>query len=44
MDHKYTEKAGGVPGNDDFGTMSAWFVFAGLGLYPLPGTTRYVVG
>jgi len=34
----------GVPGNDDFGTMSAWYVFASLGLYPLPGTTRYFVG
>ena len=44
MANKYTSQAPGVPGNDDFGTMSAWFVFAGLGLYPLPSTTRYFVG
>jgi predicted alpha-1,2-mannosidase len=25
---------GGLPGNDDAGTISAWFVFSALGLYP----------
>lgn len=24
----------GLPGNDDLGTMSAWYVFAALGMYP----------
>ncbi|MGV9349611.1 glycoside hydrolase domain-containing protein [Streptomyces spiralis] len=24
----------GLPGNDDLGTMSAWYVFASLGMYP----------
>ena len=24
----------GIPGNDDCGTMSAWYIFAALGLYP----------
>lgn len=33
----------GIPGNDDGGTMSAWLLFAASGLYPLPGTDRYVV-
>lgn len=29
----------GYPGNDDLGTMSAWYVLASLGLYPVtPGT------
>lgn len=28
----------GLPGNDDAGTMSAWYVFASIGLYPLPGS------
>ncbi|WP_103334750.1 GH92 family glycosyl hydrolase [Amycolatopsis sp. CA-126428] len=29
----------GLPGNDDLGTMSAWYVFAALGVYPrTPGT------
>jgi predicted alpha-1,2-mannosidase len=31
----------GLPGNDDAGTMSAWLVFASIGLYPLPGTQRW---
>jgi|GEM_PF-807224 len=25
----------GLPGNDDYGTMSAWYVFATLGLFPV---------
>lgn len=33
----------GIPGNDDGGTMSAWLLFAATGLYPLPGTERYIV-
>lgn len=29
----------GYPGNDDLGTLSAWYVFGALGLYPeIPGT------
>ncbi len=39
----YTAGPDGIPGNDDGGTMSAWLLFAGVGLYPLPGTDRYVV-
>lgn len=32
----------GLPGNDDSGAMSAWFVFASLGLYPMaPGDPVY---
>ena len=36
--------ADGLPGNDDGGTMSAWFVFSALGFYPIPATDRYIVG
>ncbi|SDG38816.1 alpha-1,2-mannosidase, putative [Lentzea fradiae] len=33
----------GVTGNDDLGTMSAWYVFSALGLYPaVPGTGEFV--
>lgn len=31
----------GLPGNDDAGTMSAWYVWAAIGLYPLPGADGY---
>ena len=40
----YTAGADGLPGNDDGGTMSAWFVFSALGFYPIPATDRYVIG
>lgn len=34
----------GLAGNDDAGTLSAWYVFAALGFYPVAGTDRYVAG
>ncbi len=40
----YGDGPDGLPGNDDGGTMSAFYVFASLGLYPVAGTDRYVLG
>lgn len=35
----------GLPGNDDAGTISAWFVFSALGFYPAcPGSNEYRLG
>ena len=35
----------GLPGNDDLGTMSAWFIWSALGFYPVtPGAPIYTVG
>ena len=35
----------GLPGNDDAGAISAWFVFTALGLYPeCPGSDKYILG
>jgi predicted alpha-1,2-mannosidase len=35
---------GGLPGNDDMGAMSAWYVWAALGMYPaIPGTDVLVL-
>ncbi|MYM38634.1 GH92 family glycosyl hydrolase [Duganella qianjiadongensis] len=35
---------GGVTGNDDLGTMSAWYLFSALGLYPdVPGSGRFLL-
>lgn len=35
----------GIPGNDDLGAMSAWYVFAALGLYPgIPGRAELLLG
>jgi putative alpha-1,2-mannosidase len=44
VDHAYTAAADGIPGNDDYGTMSAWLVWASVGLYPLAGSDTFVVG
>lgn len=44
LNTQYSTKPDGIPGNDDYGTMSAWVLFAMLGFYPQAGTPRYVVG
>jgi putative alpha-1,2-mannosidase len=33
----YTPDADGLPGNDDYGTMSAWLAFVSMGFYPRAG-------
>ena len=36
---------GGLPGNDDGGAMSSWYVFAAMGLYPeIPGVAGFFLG
>lgn len=41
----YRPTPDGLPGNDDLGTMSAWFVWSALGFYPgIPGAPLYVIG
>jgi len=41
----YRAAPDGLPGNDDLGTMSAWFVWSALGFYPVtPGSPTYTIG
>jgi len=41
----YYPTPGGLPGNDDGGAMSSWYVFSAMGLYPeIPGVGGFVVG
>ena len=41
----FTALPSGLPGNDDAGALSSWFVFSALGLYPeIPGVAGLVVG
>jgi predicted alpha-1,2-mannosidase len=41
----YGDGPEGIPGNDDCGQMSAWYVFSTLGFYPVcPGSLEYVIG
>ncbi|MFE0039527.1 GH92 family glycosyl hydrolase [Streptomyces sp. NPDC059015] len=36
--NEFTTDAGGLPGNDDLGSTSAWYVWAAMGMYPVtPG-------
>jgi predicted alpha-1,2-mannosidase len=44
MDTKYANRYDGLDGNDDGGTLSAWYVFSALGFYPVAGTDIYQVG
>ena len=44
MDNKYGDGYGGLDGNDDAGTLSAWYVFSALGFYPMAGSDRYQLG
>ena len=45
LDTLWVNAPRGVPGNDDLGAMSAWAVWAMLGLYPeTPGRAELVVG
>jgi predicted alpha-1,2-mannosidase len=41
----FTDQPAGIAGNDDLGTMSAWYVWSALGFYPeTPGTTDLALG
>jgi len=39
----YDDAEAGIPGNDDSGTMSAWYLFASLGIYPIAGSATYAI-
>jgi predicted alpha-1,2-mannosidase len=44
MDARYGNGPDGLDGNDDGGTLSAWYVFSALGFFPLAGSDRYIIG
>ena len=45
VDTVYGTGPAGLPGNDDLGTLSAWYVFAAIGLFPqTPGRAELLVG
>jgi predicted alpha-1,2-mannosidase len=42
LSEEYSDGPGGLSGNDDAGQMSAWYVFAAMGFYPVnPVSTTY---
>ena len=44
LDNRFSTDVNGLDGNDDGGTLSAWYVFSALGFYPLAGTDSYWIG
>ncbi|MEU8231370.1 GH92 family glycosyl hydrolase [Actinoplanes sp. NPDC048967] len=45
VDTAYGTGPAGLPGNDDLGTMSAWYAFAAIGMFPqVPGRAEMLLG
>jgi len=44
LDKAFTDRRSGIPGNDDSGAMSSWFIFNSLGFYPNAGQDVYLIG
>ena len=45
MGEAFDSSENGLPGDEDNGSMAAWYVFSALSFYPFcPGTTEYVIG
>ena len=41
----FTDKDDGFPGDEDNGTMAAWYIFSCMGFYPMcPGKAEYIIG
>jgi putative alpha-1,2-mannosidase len=42
MSRRYKNTPGGIPGNDDLGSMSSWYVLSAMGIFPVsPGNPVY---
>ncbi len=45
VEGSYSVDPGGLPGNDDLGALSSWYVFSAMGFYPVtPGVAQYEIG
>lgn len=45
LDTIWTNSPKGIPGNDDLGEMSSWYVWSAIGMYPeIPGRAELVLG
>lgn len=45
LEEFFTARRDGIPGNDDVGALSSWFLWSGLGLYPVDVCSgRYEIG
>jgi predicted alpha-1,2-mannosidase len=41
---EYHTGRAGLPGNDDAGTLSSWYLWSSMGLYPVAGQPLYLIG
>ncbi len=44
LKERFSTDINGLDGNDDGGTLGAWYVFSAMGFYPLAGTDKYWIG
>ncbi|ASU36367.1 GH92 family glycosyl hydrolase [Mucilaginibacter xinganensis] len=45
MLERFSNSPGGLPGNDDLGSTSSWYVFSAIAVYPVcPGRPIYAIG
>ncbi|TQR44481.1 GH92 family glycosyl hydrolase [Paenibacillus popilliae] len=45
MDELFSAQPDGLPGDEDNGSLTAWYVFGAMGIFPLtPGVPQYVLG
>nr|WP_262915890.1 GH92 family glycosyl hydrolase [Chitinophaga filiformis] len=45
MQTRFKATPGGLPGNDDLGSTSSWYVLSAMGIYPIcPGLPEYTIG
>jgi predicted alpha-1,2-mannosidase len=44
MAKEYRDARNGLPGNDDAGTLSSWYVWSAIGLFPNAGQPFYYIG
>ncbi|MEM6885638.1 MAG: glycoside hydrolase domain-containing protein, partial [Verrucomicrobiota bacterium] len=44
MKYAYTTGRGGLPGNDDSGALSSWYVWSAMGVFPVSGQDLYLIG
>lgn len=45
VQNRFKATPGGLPGNDDLGSTSSWYILSAMGIYPLaPGIPEYTIG
>jgi putative alpha-1,2-mannosidase len=43
LDHQFGPGRGGLPGNDDSGGLSSWYVWSSIGLFPVAGQSVFLI-